>query len=168
MLFRPYALGLVAQMTGVTNRTRHDYRRALENHVFPYFAAEDLTLVDIRQKERDDRPGHRWGPDENLLSISNWLLWLDRRPGLNNVGGQTGQALKAKTIKNLHAMLSAILAAAVDDDDRLLDRNPCRNSRLPEIQNEEQVFLESHQFRALLAAIPAFFGCLLEAWPLRR
>jgi integrase len=159
--FRPYALDYVRQMTGVQDRTRQDTLSTLHNHVFPYFATDDLTLTQIRQKERTDRPGHLLGPDGELLSVSNWLLWLGRRKGFNNVGEQTGPILKAKTIHNLHALLSAILQAAVDDDDQLLDRNPCARSKLPEIQREEQVYLEHHEFQALLQAMPAFFRCLL-------
>lgn len=161
VLFRAYALDYVAQMTGVTERTRQDTRRMLDNHVFPYFGAEGLALTGIRQKERADRPGHRRGPDGELLSVSNWLLWLSTRRGFNNVGVQNGPVLQAKTIINLHVLLSSILKAAVEDDDRLLDRNPCARSRLPEVQREEQVYLEPHQFQALLEEIPAFFRCLL-------
>ena len=73
---------------------------------------------------------------------------------------QNGTVLQAKTISNLHTLLSSILQAAVDDKDGLLNRNPCAKSRLPEIQREEQVYLEPGQFQAQLAATPAFFHCL--------
>jgi len=58
--------------------------------------------------------------------------------------------LSAKTIRNLHALLSEILQSAVDGHDQLLGRNPCAKTKLPKVQREEQVFLEQHQFRSPL------------------
>lgn len=74
VLFRAYALDYVEQMTGVTERTKQDTQRMLDNHVLPYFGVDDLALTDIRQMERTDRPGARLRPDGKLLSVSNWLL----------------------------------------------------------------------------------------------
>lgn len=161
VLFAPFAKEILDQATGVEDRTKSDNHKLLVNHVLPYFGAPDLTLRDIRQKERGERPGARTGPDGKPLSISNWLLWLGKRRGFNNAGAQTGEVLSPKTIRNLHALLSFVLQAAVDDDDWLLDRNPCAASRLPTTQREERVFLEHHEFAALLAAVPPYFRTLM-------
>lgn len=161
MLFAPFAAGVLDRATGVEERTKSDNHRALVNHVLPYFGAPDLTLADIRQKERADRPGARTGPDRKPLSVSNWLLWLGKRRGFNNAGAQTREVLSPKTIRNLHALLSFVLQAAVDDDDWLLDRNPCASSRLPTTQRDERVYLEHHEFALLLAAVPAYFRTLM-------
>ncbi|HVM13790.1 MAG TPA: hypothetical protein VM287_05615 [Egibacteraceae bacterium] len=83
VLFKPYARAHIAQKTGVTGRTEADELRMLENHIFPYWCADDLTLTDFRQSEKDrNRPGLRTGPDGQPLCISNWIKWLEKREGL--------------------------------------------------------------------------------------
>lgn len=161
VLFASFAVSILEQTTGIQGRTRDDNLQALQNHIIPYFGVAGLVLTDIRQKERPDRLGARVGPDDKPLSVSNWLLWLSTRRGFDNQGRQNRDFLKAKTIRNLHALLSFILQAAVDDDDRLLDRNPCSSSKLPETQYEERVYLEHQQFHDLLAAMPTYFRTLL-------
>lgn len=161
VLFKSYARAHLDQKTGVSQRTVSDAVRLLENHLLPYWCADDLTLAQIRQTDRADRPGHRLGADGRPLSISNWILWLQQRSGRDNQGRETGKPLSPKTIHNTHALLSEILKAACDDDDRLLDRNPCAISTLPELQNEERIYLEQHQVRALHDAIDPFFRPLV-------
>lgn len=161
VLFKPYARAHVAQKTGVTGRTEADELRMLENHVFPYWCADDLALTDFRQKEQAERPGARTGPDGQPLSISNWVKWLEKRKGFDNQGRPGGTLLSAKTIRNLHALLSEVLQSAVDGDDQLLGRNPCTTTKLPKVQRDEQVYLEQGQFRALLTAIDPYFRPLL-------
>jgi integrase len=58
----------------------------------------------------------------------------------------------AKTIKNRHGFLSAMLQAAVEEG--LIDRNPCGKSRLPESEQREMVFLSPDEYRTLLEYVP--------------
>ncbi len=161
VLLKPYARQHLAQKTGVTERTLADEMRVLEQHVFPYWCDDDLTLGQVRQKDRTDRPGHRLGPDGNVLSVSGWIQWLSKREGFTNAGRPNGRPLSPKTISNIHTIFSGILQAAVTDDDQLLTRNPCATSKLPENQTDERVYLEAAQFEALLQTVDPHFRLLL-------
>lgn len=66
----------------------------------------------------------------------------------------------AKTIKNRHGFLSAMLQSAVEEG--LIDRNPCSRSRLPESEQREMVFLSPDEYGALLDFIPARYRTLVQ------
>ncbi len=67
------------------------------------------------------------------------------------VNGQDG-LFAAKTIKNRHGFLSAMFQAAVDE--RIIDRNPCARTRLPDSEQREMVFLSIAEYVTLLSFIP--------------
>lgn len=76
------------------------------------------------------------------LLISKWI------------NDQHEAGVASKTIKNRHGFLSAMFQSAVEADRPLLDRNPCRRSRIPETESEEMVFLNANEFTTLLGYIP--------------
>jgi integrase len=70
--------------------------------------------------------------------------------------------VKPKTIRNRHAILSAVLETAVHD--RHITHNPARGTRLPrtgEEDVEEIRFLEYHEFDRLYAEIPDYYKPLV-------
>ena len=150
----------MGQTSGVELRTVSDARSAFGNHVLSYFGTTDVRL--LRNKVRPRRPAPI-GPDGQPMSITAWVNWLSTRSGLDRTGAPTGTALRPKTIRNLHALLSQVLQFAVDDDedDPLLPRNPCVGTKLPAVQQQERPFLEHAHFLALHAAIDAWFRPLL-------
>lgn len=66
------------------------------------------------------------------------------------INSKTGVA--SKTIKNWHSFLSGMFQRALDD--RIIDRNPCTRSRIPETEREEMVFLSPNEFTHLLSYLP--------------
>ncbi|MBW4043335.1 MAG: site-specific integrase [Acidobacteria bacterium] len=66
----------------------------------------------------------------------------------------------AKTVKNRHGFLSAMLQGAVNEG--LLDRNPCTGSRLPESEQREMVFLSPDEYRTLLSFVPEYYAPLVQ------
>src|SRR5690606_36535645 len=70
------------------------------------------------------------------------------------INTQHEAGVASKTIKNRHGFLSAMFQSAVDADRPLLERNPCRRSRIPETESEEMMFLSANEFTTLLGYIP--------------
>jgi len=130
----------LASLSGIADRTRHDYGRDLRLHVLP-------TLGDM--------PLQR-------LSREDVGLWVNR---IDDAGKAP------KTIKNLHAMLSTLLRAAVHEG--LRESNPAERTRLPRLDShdaEEMVFLSAQEFdtfRAHLAADVRDLATLLVGTGLR-
>jgi integrase len=148
------------QKSGVPERTRTDAKAMLDNHIVPYFGDVDVRLLRNKVKPRRAAP---IDPEGKPMSITGWVNWLADRSGLDCHGQRTGTTLSAKSIRNLHALLSAAFQSALEDDedDAILARNPCMGTDLPEVQRGEQPFLEHAHFQALLQEMTAWFRPLL-------
>jgi integrase len=70
----------------------------------------------------------------------------------NWVNEMTDSGLAAKTVKNRHGFLSAILTFAVNQD--MIARNPAKGMRLPTAIKEEMVFLTPIELKTLMRYIP--------------
>jgi integrase len=66
----------------------------------------------------------------------------------------------AKTVRNVHALLSTVLRDAVLEG--LLLTNPCAGTRLPADQRQEAVFLSPAELDRLLAAVPEQYRALVQ------
>ncbi|WP_055483150.1 tyrosine-type recombinase/integrase [Sphaerimonospora mesophila] len=138
--FRDYATTFVASLSGIEERTRHDYERDLRNHILPTFG--DL---DIRDGNAIDRSLVRTWVNtlqHGVADPANPKQWL-RRP------------LAPKTIQNLHGILFAILQDAVEADPPLRTSNPAARTRLPRLDDgegdDEMVFLTEQEFALIRA-----------------
>lgn len=120
---RVYAVDFFASLSGVTPRTHHDYRRDLDAYILPTFGDVPLDLID-------------------RAAVGRWVRALEQRE----------KPPAAKTIANLHGLLSSVLAAAVDD--KHISGNPAHGTSLPTGQKEEACFLTPQEFSLVRSAIP--------------
>ncbi|GAA3100241.1 hypothetical protein [Streptosporangium carneum] len=99
MLFTDYALRFVTSLSGVEERTRHDYERDLKNHIMPTFGGLDL---------RDE--SHTF----DRVTVSTWVNELHRGvPHPDERRTWLRRPRAPKTIQNLHGLLYAVLQSAV-------------------------------------------------------
>lgn len=112
-------------LTGVEPGTRKGYERAAESSFLRILG--DYP-VDAIQK----------------ADVGRWLAWQEVQPARRGAG----RPVAAKTIRNYHGILSAVLAAAVSE--KLRDDNPAYKTRLSRGVKREAVFLSPDEFATLL------------------
>lgn len=133
---REYLDSTSGMLTGIEQGTRDGYKAIAERAFLPILGDYPLDAID-----KDD--------------IGRWVAWQEAQPSRRS----KGQNLSSKTIKNYHALLSSILAAAVDK--KIIDRNPAHRTRLPKGTKREAVFLSPEEFNALLHFIPVYYKPLV-------
>lgn len=116
-------------LTGIEPGTRAGYVRAAERSFLPM-----LGPLPIDHVTKSD--------------VGRWLAWQEAQPAVRG----KGRTVAPKTIKNYHAILSAVLASAVEE--RIRPDNPAYRTRLPKGVREEPVFLTVEEFSTLLHFIP--------------
>jgi len=114
-------------LTGVTIRTRIDYRR-LANSFLPMLG--DLPVDAVSKSD-----------------VGRWVAWQEAQPARYGHG-----RVSAKTVKNHHALLSAVLACAVSEG--LRPGNPAHGAKLSKGIRREGVFLTGDEVDTILAFIP--------------
>jgi integrase len=119
-------------LTGIEDGTRKGYRRAAELSFLRVLGELPIDAI-----ERDD--------------VGRWLAWQEKQPSTRS---QTG-LVSAKTMRNYHGLLSAILKAAVAK--KLREDNPAFKMRLSKGVKREAVFLSPAEFRTLLHFTPAYY-----------
>ena len=112
-------------LTGVEPGTRKGYERAAESSFLRILG--DYP-VDAIQK----------------ADVGRWLAWQEQQPARR--GG--GKTVAAKTIRNYHGILSAVLASAVSE--KIRDDNPAYRTRLSKGVKKEATFLSPDEFATLL------------------
>lgn len=112
-------------LTGVEPGTRKGYERAADSSFLRILGDYPVDAI-----EKSD--------------VGRWLAWQETQPARR--GG--GRPVAAKTIRNYHGILSAVLAAAVAE--KLRDDNPAHKTRLPRGTKRESVFLSPDEFTTLL------------------
>lgn len=140
VLFADYALAYVRGLSGVDDRTRHDYERDLTRHLLPVFGDLDI------------RDGHALG----RALVRRWVNQLQRgERDVDDPARWRRRPLRPKTIQNLHGLLYAVLQDAVDADLPLRAANPAAGTRLPRLDDgeddEEMTFLTREEFAVLRA-----------------
>lgn len=111
----------IEHLTGIEARTKKDYRSMAANHIVPYIGAFPID-------------------HDHLDDLAK--KWVNDR----DEGGMGG-----KTLRNVHALLSAAIGSSVP---RHRPDNPFHKLRLPEYVQEEMVFLTTGEFSLLLSKIP--------------
>ena len=102
--FPAYAHGYVKLLTDISDHTRTNYIRFIDNHMVPWFG--ELSVSDRGSRITRDH-------------VSRWILDLQNgRPGPHHPSGTVRRPYAAKTIANLHGLLFSILQSAVDADPR--------------------------------------------------
>ncbi|MGW4485130.1 site-specific integrase [Amycolatopsis sp. NPDC004368] len=112
----------IDHLTGVEERTRTDYRGYVANHIDPFIGAVHIDAENL------DKVAKQWVNDR----------WDD------------GEGMGGKTLRNVHAFLSAGIGSAIP---KYRPDNPFHGMRLP----EEMVFLAKHEFPLLLAQVPPYY-----------
>ncbi|MEU3961174.1 site-specific integrase [Streptomyces buecherae] len=150
-LFPAYAHAYVALLTDISDHTRVNYTRFIDNHMVPWFG--ELSVSDRGDKIRRDH-------------VSRWILDLQQgSPGPLHPAGTKRRAYAPKTIANLHGLLFSILQSAVDADPALRDSNPCAHTKLPKGNDTEddEVFLEPEEYSLLRAHLRADAVDIIDA-----
>lgn len=80
--------------------------------------------------------------------VGRWIAWQEAQPS----GREKGKMIAAKTVRNYHALLSSVFAAAILDKKRT--DNPAYKTRLTTGLKREGVFLSAQEFATLLHFVP--------------
>ncbi|TFD27471.1 tyrosine-type recombinase/integrase [Cryobacterium cryoconiti] len=80
--------------------------------------------------------------------VGQWIAWQEKQPSVRS----KGQLIAAKTVRNYHALLSSIFAAAIQDKQR--PDNPAYKTRLTAGLKREGVFLSRAEFAQVLHFVP--------------
>ena len=119
---------------GITDGTKAEYRRLAARSWIPMLGHLPVDAVDRDAVAR----------------------WVERQ---KRTLTRRGKPTSAKSIKNMHALLSTIMASAVDA--KLRPDNPCRGLGLPQGEREEMCFLTHEEFMRILTHVPAHWKPLL-------
>lgn len=86
--------------------------------------------------------------------IGSWLAWQSKQPTYRDRNKPPDQQkpISAKTVRNYHALLSAVLKSAIEDG--LRTDNPAYKVRVSKGTKRENVFLSPAEFATLLHFIP--------------
>jgi integrase len=115
-------------LTGVEPGTRDEYHRVAENYLYPVLGDYPIDAID-------------------QATVGKWVAWQEAQPH-----HRTGKPVAAKTVKNRHGILSAILGAAMKNG--LRPDNPARGASLSRGVPNEPVFLSLEEFRRVTDALP--------------
>lgn len=115
--FEAYARESIRLRTGVEEHYRHAILREAENYLFPTFGDGDVRSP----KDFSKRTIKAW---VNVLAET--VLW----------SGAARKKMSAKTVRNLHGLMSSIMQEAVDEEPPLRERNPCKGTRLPRTDDD--------------------------------
>jgi integrase len=119
-------------LTGVEPGTRKGYERAANNSFLRILG--DFPVDAIQRAD-----------------VGRWLAWQEAQPSRR--GG--GRAVAAKTIRNYHGILSAVLSSAVSE--KIREDNPAHKTRLSKGVKREGVFLSPEEFTTLLYFIQDYY-----------
>lgn len=143
--FREHYLTFLKTLSTIEERTERDYEQQFANHLLPAFG--DLAVNDAADVPAESR----W--DGN--GVKMWVRDTHRGVRDPATNGWLKEPRSAKTVRNLHALLSSYGSWMVEEKLRAV--NPCAGTSLPEseegLADSEMVFLEAHEYAQLKACI---------------
>lgn len=116
-------------LTGIEPGTRKGYERAAHASFLQILGEYPVDVI-------------------GKTEVGKWLAWQEQQPSHRT----PGQKIAAKTIRNYHSILSAVMGAAVGQ--KLRDDNPAYRTRLSRGVKREAVFLTPDEFATVLYFIP--------------
>lgn len=123
-------------LTGIQPGTRHGYESIARNSFLPILGEYPINAID-------------------KADIGKWVDWQEKQPST----ARKGQLIAAKTVRNYHALLSNIFAAAVDLGYRT--DNPAKKTRISAGIAREPVFLSRDEFQELWEAVDPYYKPLV-------
>ncbi|MGW8430954.1 tyrosine-type recombinase/integrase [Curtobacterium citreum] len=119
-------------LTGVQADTRKGYESIVSGSLNPILG--DIPVDAITKSD-----------------VGRWISWQESQKSKR----RKDQNVSAKTMKNYHALLSAILTGSVEAGHR--PDNPAHKARLSRGQKHEAVFLTRNEFAVLLHFVPEYY-----------
>jgi len=116
-------------LTGVEDGTRDGYVRAAERSFLTLLGEMPIDAV-------------------TKADVGRWVAWQEAQPSAR----RTGLNVSAKTVRNYHAILSAVLTSASENG--LRPDNPAHKTRISRGQKREGVFLSVDEYTTVLHFIP--------------
>lgn len=116
-------------LAGVTDGTRADYKRDAKTYISPRLGEMPVDAIT---------------PDD----VAKWIAWMAEQPSTR----YDDQTLSAKTIKNKHGLLSAMLEAAAGRG--LRTGNPAKGAKISRTRKRSMTVLTQGEFAVLLHFIP--------------
>jgi integrase len=127
-----YAETYILSKSGVEPKTLDHYRMFMRESISPAFGNLPITTI---------TPEH----------VAAWVnAQANETRTLAN--GKTAPPYAAKTIKNRHGFLAAMFEHALDRG--VIQKSPCRETRMPKTERKEMVFLSPDEFTSLADFIP--------------
>jgi integrase len=127
------------RLTGIERGTRAGYRSIADRSLIPILG--DLPIDAITKAD-----------------VGRWVSWQELQQSARRTNGMP-TPVAPKTVKNYHALLSSILAAAVEA--KLRPDNPAYRTRLTRGRKREGVFLSRAEFATVLHFVPAYYKPLV-------
>ncbi|OOB90327.1 tyrosine-type recombinase/integrase [Rathayibacter sp. VKM Ac-2630] len=124
-------------LTGIQPGTRVGYRSIAEKSFLPVLGELPVDAI-------------------TKADVGRWIAWQESQES----GRTKGQPISAKTVKNYHSLLSAILSAAVEH--KLMADNPAHKARLTRGRKYEATFLSRQEFATLLHFVPEYYKPLVN------
>lgn len=129
-------------LTGISPGTRAGYRSIVDRSIIPVLG--DLPVDAITKRD-----------------VGRWVEWQEsQRSRRRQSPGAAPVPIAAKTVRNYHALLSAILTAAIEAGHR--SDNPAYKIRLSRGQKREGVFLSPNDLATILHFVPAHYAPLIQ------
>lgn len=119
-------------LTGIQPGTRDGYRSIAKKSFLPILGELPVDAI-------------------TKADVGRWIAWQEAQES----GRTKGQPISAKTVKNYHSLLSAILTAAVEH--KLMTDNTAHKARLTRGRKHEATFLSRQEFATLLHFVPEYY-----------
>jgi hypothetical protein len=148
----------MASRKNIEDGTADNYKSYFRIHIGPFFGGSDVGRI-FR-----DRPLNPAFERPAAVYVSDFLEALLAKPRLYGSGKSIeGSHLSGKMIRNIVAHLNSVFEWALDTDDTLAIRNPCRGLSLASVTRREMLWLsDPAAYPSLRAELPPFWRALVD------
>lgn len=138
MLFLDWCTFVIDKLTGIDDRTRHDYHREMRLHGSLLVHTDDdgiITPATVGNVTQDDVTDWVRAEEDGLPHPDIEDKWLRKQA-------------RPKSIQNRHGIMSAIFQKALEASPPLRTTNPCAKTSLPDTEgaDEDMTFLERDEY----------------------